>query len=57
MASAEAEFVAHDRLAILELALNLPPVPMTGAGRYEFQLFADDIYLGRATLNVVQMTE
>jgi hypothetical protein len=52
MGGAEAEFTAHDRLAILEMAVNLPPVPFTAPGRYEFQLFADGVYIGRATLNV-----
>ena len=52
MGGAEAEFESHDRLATLEMAVNLPPVPFTGPGRYEFQLFADGIYIGRATLNV-----
>lgn len=44
-----------DRLAMVEIALNLPPVRFPKLGRYEFQLFANDIYMGRATLNVVQM--
>ena len=50
MAGAELEYKADDRLAILDIALNLPPVPFIGAGRYEFQLFADGIYIGRAAL-------
>ena len=50
MAGAETEFKADDRLAILDLALNLPPMPFPGPGRYEFQLFADSVYIGRATL-------
>jgi hypothetical protein len=55
MGGAEAEFKATDRLANLEMALNLPPVPFTAPGRYEFQLFADGIYVGRATLTVQQL--
>jgi hypothetical protein len=51
MGGAEAEYTAKHQLAILEIALNLPPVPFSGPGRYEFQLFADEIYIGRATLN------
>jgi len=52
LGGAQAEFRADDRLAILEMALNLPPVPLAAPGRYEFQLFADGVYIGRAALNV-----
>lgn len=54
MAGAEAEYAATDRLATLDLAFNLPNVPLVGPGRYEFQLFSNDIYIGRAMLNVLQ---
>jgi uncharacterized protein DUF6941 len=54
MGGAEAPFRADDRLAILEMAVNLPFVPLVAPGSYEFQLFSDDVYLGRATLNVQQ---
>jgi hypothetical protein len=54
MGGALAEFKAADRLAILEMALNLPPFQFPAPGRYEFQLFADDVYIGRAVLNVDQ---
>ena len=51
MVGAEFEYKADDRLAILDVALNLPPVPFLTPGRYEFQLYADDgIYIGRAAL-------
>lgn len=52
MAGAEFESNADDRLGILEVALNLPPVPFTASGRYEFQLYAEDVFIGRAVLNV-----
>jgi len=39
-----------DRLANVDLALNLPVV-FPAFGMYEFQLFANDMYLGRAVLN------
>ena len=39
-----------NRLANLDLALNLP-VDFPNFGKYEFQLFANDIYMGRAVLN------
>lgn len=43
-----------DRLSSIEIALNLPPVPVPEYGRYEFQFFANDVYIGRATMNVVR---
>jgi hypothetical protein len=55
MAGAEFEHKADDPLAILEVALNLPAVPFTATGRYEFQLSTDGVYRGRATLNVQQL--
>jgi hypothetical protein len=39
-----------NRLANLDIALNVPTVFPT-FGKYEFQLFANDMYLGRAVLN------
>ena len=41
----------EDPLKKLDIALNLPPTTFPGFGMYEFQLFANDIYLGRAVLN------
>jgi hypothetical protein len=39
-----------DRLMNLEIALNAPVV-LPAFGKYEFQLFANDMYIGRAILN------
>ena len=43
-----------DRLAIIEIALNLPHVPFPNFGRYEFQLFSNDVYVGRAPVSIVE---
>ena len=40
-----------DRLVNLDIALNLPPTVFPTFGKYEFQLFSNDMYLGRAVLN------
>lgn len=48
------DFHIEDRLGMADIALNLPPVPFPEFGRYEFQLFADDVYLGRAIVETVQ---
>jgi hypothetical protein len=50
-----ATIVAKDRLACLNLALNLPPVPFPKFGRYEFQLFANSVYIGRAAINTLKV--
>ncbi len=47
------EIEIKDRLAFMDLALNLPPVPFKAAGRYEFQIYANDIFIARATIQVV----
>jgi hypothetical protein len=47
--------VARDRLEPLNLALNLPPVQFPEFGRYEFQLFANDVYIGRAVINALKL--
>lgn len=42
-----------DRLMKLDLALNLPVV-FPNFGMYEFQVFANDIFIGRAVMNLRQ---
>ncbi len=49
--NAQWEQTITDRLANLDLALNLPVV-FPKFGKYEFQFFANEIYIGRAVLNV-----
>ena len=44
-----------DRLGFLDIALNTPPIPIPEFGRYELQLFSNDVYIGRALVNVVPM--
>ncbi len=39
-----------DRLLSLDIAVNAP-VAFPNFGKYEFQLFANDMYIGRAVLN------
>lgn len=40
-----------DRLVVTDVLLNLPPTVFPDYGMYEFQLFFNGSYLGRATLN------
>jgi hypothetical protein len=46
-----------NRLGFVELALNLPPLPFPRFGRYEFQLYGNDVYLGHVTMDVCQIGE
>ncbi len=48
------ELESTDRLAPVELAMNLPPVPFNQPGRYEFQLYGNEVYLGHISLDVTQ---
>lgn len=42
---------APDRLGFLDLTLPLPPLfPVPKPGRYEFQLYAEEVYIGRTTI-------
>jgi hypothetical protein len=47
--------IARARLGNLNLALNLPPVPFPEFGRYEFQLFANGVFIGRAVVNALKV--
>lgn len=42
----------ESRLGVAEIGLNLPPVTFPVAGRYEFQLYGNDVYLGHVTVDV-----
>lgn len=57
MAGAEVKYDASDRLSSVDLALNLPPIPFTSPGRYEFQLLSNDIYIGRAVVSASELNE
>jgi hypothetical protein len=51
-AAAETAQSVPDRLALVDLALNLPPLVLPKFGQYELQLYANDVYLARAVLTV-----
>ncbi len=42
----------ESRLGVTEIGLNLPPVPFPSSGRYEFQLYGNDVYIGHIALDV-----
>ena len=46
------ELEAKDRFGFVDLALAVPILAFERAGRYEFQLYANDVYVGRTTVTV-----
>jgi hypothetical protein len=51
------EISSTDRLGIIEMALNFPPVPFPSPGHYEFQLFANGDFIGRTLLIVKPLSD
>ena len=47
-----AQIKATDRLATMEIALNLPPLLFQQPGQYEFQLYANGDFIGRSLVRV-----
>ncbi len=45
-----------DPLQSSELAMNMVGLPFREAGKYEFQLYANDVYLSRITMDARQIT-
>lgn len=41
-----------NRLLAYDYLMPFPPVPFEKPGRYEFQIFMNDVYLGRSVLDV-----
>lgn len=46
------EVESKDRLGFLDLVITLPALPVPELGRYEFQLYANEVYIGRITVSV-----
>jgi|SRR5882672_2130214 len=56
IAGATMKLDAPDRLLSQDVYLAFPPLPIPEEGRYEFQVFANSIYLGAAFLDAVHRT-
>lgn len=52
---AAGEMKAKDRLTSVDAILSFPPLPIPKAGRYEFQVWANNAYLGGAFLDAVPL--
>jgi len=55
LAGAGGSFVFKDRLASSDLFISFPPLPIPEEGRYEFQIWANSVFLGRAFIDAIKM--
>lgn len=53
LAKAEGELQAPDRLASVDLHIDFPPLPIPEEGRYEFQVWANSVFLGQTFVDAV----
>lgn len=44
-----------DRMASSDIYIEFPPLPIPEAGRYEFEIYANGVYLGAAFLDAIEM--
>ena len=57
LATAEGELRSTDRLRSLDLAIEFPPLVIPTQGRYEFQVWANSMFLGGAFVDAVPRTQ
>jgi hypothetical protein len=53
LAKAEGKLHAENRLASIELIIGFPPLPIPEEGRYEFQLWANSMFLGTTFIDAL----
>lgn len=53
LAQAEGKLQATDRLTSSDVYLLFPPLPIPEAGRYEFQIWANSMFLGTTFIDAV----
>src|SRR3990172_6809166 len=49
------EFTHDDPLGSMDLVLPIPPIRFINFGKHEFQLYANNIYLGRCVIDVTKL--
>ena len=54
LAGADGELIANDRLSATDMYLQFPPLTMPEEGRYEFQIWANSMFLGSTSMRAVQ---
>lgn len=53
LAKAEGELHSKNRLASIDLIVPFPPLPIPEEGRYEFQIWANSMFLGATFINAL----
>ncbi len=57
LARAEGEAQFASRLGSLDFSIPLPPLPIPSEGRYEFQIWANNVYLGGTFIDAAPTTQ
>lgn len=53
MAEARGELQANNKLASPEILIHFPPLPIPEEGRYEFQIWANNMFLGTTFIDAI----
>jgi hypothetical protein len=53
MAEARGELQANNKLASPEILIHFPPLPIPEEGRYEFQIWANKMFLGTTFIDAI----
>ncbi len=54
LAGAESDLTIENRLSSQDLYIPFPPLPIPEPGRYEFQIWANSMFLGATSMNAVK---
>ncbi|MGD0779176.1 MAG: hypothetical protein ABR954_00095 [Dehalococcoidales bacterium] len=57
IAKADAELQSKDKLQSMNVIIHFPPLPIPQEGRYEFQIWANDIFLGSTYIDTIKMKQ
>lgn len=57
LAEAGGELKSNDRLGSIDMHISFPLLPIPQEGRYEFQVWANSMFLGQTSLDVVRRLE
>ena len=57
LAEVEGDFQVANRLQSSTLVVNFPPLPIPREGRYEFQIWSNDVFLGWTVIDAIQRSQ
>lgn len=57
LARVEGDLQARDRLSSQDLSINFAPLPIPAPGRYEFQVWANGMFLGSTFMDAVPRSQ